>query len=370
METKQIKQILDYEIDPSKYLDVDLSKQIVRFFFGIINVDWVENIYQKHIKTEHNKSDVCGQIALFYHAIIRCIITNRLAPLNCQSIKNYQMFLRKITTHNISPFAQIEGEITLLGSNITIYGDYKICDQTTLNSGTLIGDKNFDANILYNIDNDNNILDGVKNIYVVDKKCVIGCYTKICFCNIAKGVKICDFAIVRENVSANARVEILNQLQVVLREKSYIPSQELCIYGLVPKYKNTLTIFGEGIYNPKVIIRCDGKKVGADIEYWDKNKIILKIKGFISKTSSSSNQSDTTENSSLSSSVDVSMMCLDGDCLLDDKLKSDKKCVSCCCDSFDKKFNNSKPSVVVVMSRGIKVSVNDMGVIKRLLKNI
>lgn len=89
---------------------------------------------------------------------------------------------------------------------------------------------------------------------------------------------ICPHAVVLDDVPDNTQVSVVNQLQLTKRINS-LPSQKLIIYGVVPKFKNTLKILGEGFYNPTVLIKLkNDKSLNYQIIYWDKNKILIKIK--------------------------------------------------------------------------------------------
>lgn len=89
---------------------------------------------------------------------------------------------------------------------------------------------------------------------------------------------ICPHTVVLDDVPDNTQVSVVNQLQLTKRINS-LPSQKLIIYGVVPKFKNTLKILGEGFYNPTVLIKLkNDKSLNYQIIYWDKNKILIKIK--------------------------------------------------------------------------------------------
>lgn len=321
-------------IEYSDYLLSDVAKSIVKHYFGLLDTNWVDDINVQKISPNSN---IFGQISLYYYRLCRYIITHKLSPLNSQSLKMYTQFLEKMTSNYLSPFADIDNDVVLQGTHICIYGDYQLNANIFIFSGVIVGDKNYDENMYNVIDIDNNIHLFDNKSYFIDKNCIINNSAKVSFCDIGIGCEICENAIVRENVPSGAKVNIVNQHQIVVREKTYIPSQELTIYGLVPKYKNTLTIYGEGIYNPNVIIRYADKKVISEVEYWDKTKIILKIKGL------SDNKNTMQNNQNLTQSVD--------------SVKTQKNTY------FDK-------SIIVVMSRGIKVTINDFVVVKKLLKNI
>lgn len=85
-------------------------------------------------------------------------------------------------------------------------------------------------------------------------------------------------AVVLDDVPDNTHISIINQLQLS-KNGNRLPSQKMIVYGVVPKFKNTIKILGEGFYNPTVLIKLKGEKqLNYNIVYWDKNKILIKIK--------------------------------------------------------------------------------------------
>lgn len=97
---------------------------------------------------------------------------------------------------------------------------------------------------------------------------------------IGNNVFISPSAVVLDDIEDNKKILIINQLQIEkLDSYSYLPSQKLIVYGLVPKFKNGLNILGEGFYNPTVLIKLkNNKELNFAITYWDKNKIMIKFK--------------------------------------------------------------------------------------------
>ncbi len=97
---------------------------------------------------------------------------------------------------------------------------------------------------------------------------------------IGNNVFVSPSAVVLDNIEDNQKVLIVNQLQITKQETySYLPSQKLLVYGMAPKFKNTLNILGEGFYNPNVaIVLKNNKELKYEIAYWDKNKMMVKFK--------------------------------------------------------------------------------------------
>ncbi len=130
------------------------------------------------------------------------------------------------------------------------------------------------------------ITDSVKQNKKVGQKLVVGDACTFYSCTVLGAINIGDDVVINRNcvvldsVESGKIVSIINQLQITKNEKrSKMPSQTLIVYGIVPKFKNTFVIIGEGFYNPTVLIKIkDIKDVEHSITYWDKNKIIVKIK--------------------------------------------------------------------------------------------
>lgn len=87
-------------------------------------------------------------------------------------------------------------------------------------------------------------------------------------------------AVVQQNVLPDQQVLIINQLQIIKNSThAYLPSQKFTVYGIVPKFKNSFIVYGDGFYNPSIIIKLkNGSEINHTIAYWDKNKIVVKIK--------------------------------------------------------------------------------------------
>ncbi len=205
----------------------------------------------------------------FYALALYRLTNNFLLNNNGQ----FEELINKIKSYSlnnflgyISPLANIEIGVVFLG-NV-----FEIGKNTTIKQNTIINNNVF-INVNKLVNNDNN------NI-VIDKNCNVGNNVNITGkTTIGAQVNVCDNAIIRENIEANTNVEIVNQLLLKHGTKSVLPSQKLTIYGLTKKYKNTIIIYGEGFYNPKVIVRDkDKKEVLSELMYWDKNKIMLKFK--------------------------------------------------------------------------------------------
>lgn len=98
---------------------------------------------------------------------------------------------------------------------------------------------------------------------------------------LGENVFVSPNAVVIDDIEDHHQVLIVNQLQIKKQTlNTYLPSQQVVVYGVVPKFKNSISILGEGFYNPNVLIKLKGsnKELNYQISYWDKNKIIIKFK--------------------------------------------------------------------------------------------
>lgn len=280
----------------------------------------MENVYngflqsQKLIVSSKYKDGFSfGQLAFLYYKLEKYVLEGTRIDYFMECDKCYRDHLLKEISCYISPYCIIEDGVYFKGNNIVVEGFYKVC------SGCVISD-----NVAI-IDDNKNKCD--KKYYVIGKNTYIKNGVRIKNCDIGKNVVVESNCMLRENVEDNCKVSIINQFQITQMQNTYIPSQRLIVYGVVPKYKNKFTIYGEGIYNPNILVRWGDKKVSiCDIEYWDKSKIIVKLK------------------------CDKS--------LAQKLLKEEKE------------WRDGVCTKIVLMSRGVKNTINDNKVLIKLLKNI
>lgn len=163
----------------------------------------------------------------------------------------------------ISPFSRIDFPILIKGNYNYIGGGYHFAKTIEI------------ANHVIFYDNNNHVFDNIINIGECSKfedDCKV-------YCEVGSNCHVNKGCVIREKIQDKSVVEIKNVLQVKsTKNENYLPSQTLTFFGCVPKYKDSLVIYGEGFYNPKVKIIVPYGKLMFDIKYWDKDKIILKIK--------------------------------------------------------------------------------------------
>ena len=229
-----------------------------------------DNIIKDHFAVALSDADkifamlIDDNMAYNLYVIAHYAIVNY--PENSFDYVKFVNYYAKVTTCYVSPYANL-GTFELHGINIYIGDNVVAQDHLVVGGGCVIG-KN-QANSEYSI----------KKV-TIGNNCVIGNNVKIYPGTIiGDNVTVCDGAIIKEKIDNNVQVDIVNQLQVKSMVNARISSQNLFVYGIVPKYKNTFVVFGEGFYNPKVILKLkSGKNINYEISYWDKNKIIVKLK--------------------------------------------------------------------------------------------
>jgi len=179
--------------------------------------------------------------------------------------------IKALTTIDIHPAAKIGKQFFIdHGANVVVGQTTEIGERCTLFNGVILGSKN-----VVGVGVGGKRHPTLKNdVTVCANAKLLGNIT------IGENVFISPGAVVLDDIEDNAQVLIVNQLQIEKNNRNtYLPSQKLMIYGIVPKFKNSIHILGEGIYNPTVLIKLKSEKeLKYEITYWDKNKIIVKFK--------------------------------------------------------------------------------------------
>lgn len=160
----------------------------------------------------------------------------------------------------IHPSVVVGKNFSVLSSNrVQILNNVQIGDNCTIGNNVKIGNKNFSPKIL-------------NNVIIQDGVSIYGNIT------IGNNVLLHTNCYVTDNVEDNQQVKLINQVQIMDSVERKNPSNKLIIYGVVPKFKNTIQILGEGFYNPKISFKNVSKELEFSITFWDKNKIIIKFK--------------------------------------------------------------------------------------------
>lgn len=249
-----------------KKFSLQKLKQIKNKYFKELNINEkdVFDDCKKHIDYYiQNNLDVKCQNGL--KSIVMYLLSKSVVDGNEYSLDDLIRVKNQTiaaTTNYISPFSNI-------GFPLIIYGNYNYIG----------GGYNLDNNI--SIGNNNRFYDNNYNVF--DKYINIGKNVKIAddvriYQDIGDNCSIDMGCVIKENIPPNSVVEVKNNVQIkTTKVSNYLPSQTLNCFGCVPKFKNILVVYGEGFYNPKVKFVVPYGVVDFSINYWDKNKIILKL---------------------------------------------------------------------------------------------
>lgn len=243
--------------------------------FKSINLEQIEQFYNENFNCKFDIKKFVDDFIVEYNNVNQSnepyiksandSTTSYLIYKLFKVIKSCDMEKYLNLTLNLNTFIGLDA---VIGKNFNIYhsknihiaNNVVIGDNCTLKDNIKIGSSNNAPKILNNV----TILSNV-NIF---GNIIVG-----------NNVTIKDNCFVTDNIDDDSQVGIVNQLQVVSKtSKNYLPSQTLNIYGVIPKFKNTIVIVGDGFYNPIVNFKCDNKELEYVISYWDKNKIIVKFK--------------------------------------------------------------------------------------------
>lgn len=244
-------------------------KKIIKIFFSgaVINekIVFLECKKYHQYYVDNNLIDDCcnGLLAIIIYIISKDILENNLNNNALIDILSKAKSLGiSACTNYVSPYTNIVFPLTIKGCFNYIGSGYV-----------------FDKCVV--VGNNNGFYD--KNYGVIDKNIKIGECTifhndcKV-YDEIGKHCEVCDGCVVRERVPNDTVVKVRNNIQTKTSKNiTILNSQKLMCYGCVPKYKNTLVIYGEGFYNPKIKFVIPYGGVDFSLSYWDKDKIILKI---------------------------------------------------------------------------------------------
>lgn len=257
---------MDIKNKALKYFDEIYKKYFFSYKIELENIrnQIIEDINYMSSKLED--FNLNGINAIIFYRLTR----SGLKDIKCDNITDIVFRLKNesmlYTTSYLSPFAIVECPI-IIGENVFIDKNYQIGKNVVIENNVQLIDKN-----IYNIDNKYN---------TIGNEVCIENNVKIYNSNIGKFSLIKENCVIREDISDGSVVEVISELQIKNSKiKSHIPSQILSVYGVVPKYKNSFVLYGEGIYNPKVKLIVQKHSPELEIMYWDKNKIIVKIEYF------------------------------------------------------------------------------------------
>lgn len=266
LETFLLEEKIEVIGDFINALSNHIFKMVLADVKSIASLDPSQNSEQKVLETKSKGlvATMCYRIAnLFYY---KNFISDQ--SLRQSKAREFMEQVAVDTGVDIHPQAQIgEGFFIDHANNVVIGATTIIGKCCNLFNDVVLGSKN----VKCALDVKRHPTLG-NNVTVCAGSRVLGDIT------LGNNVFVCPHAVVTDSVPENTTVSIVNELQLT-KQANLLPSQKLTIFGVVPKFKNCLTILGEGFYNPTVLIKLKTEKVlNYQISYWDKNKIIIKFK--------------------------------------------------------------------------------------------
>lgn len=246
-----------------------INEILIQYLCDEVNVyKYVEDIYCVLVNDRVNRCDkkslensdlaiVFYRVAqyLFWH-MKKVDVANKVAE---DGLKKTSIYISPKTIIN-DGLQFINAEHTRIGENIKIGKNLCVSGKVTLKSGECL--------------KPNNSLE-IGDNFIINNATVIGCN------KIGSNVKIDSGCTVLDDVGDDCEVRIVSSLQMLISsKKNLLPSQKIFVYGVVPKFKNQIVVYGEGFYNPVVDIKIKNctRKIESEVSYWDKNTIIIKVK--------------------------------------------------------------------------------------------
>lgn len=217
-------------------------------------------------KTKALLATFCYRIATFFYYNAPAKESDDLKPIS----RGLMEWCLSQTGIDIHPAAKIGAKFFIdHGYGIVVGETCEIGERCNLFNGVILGSKN-----VVKTKNGKRHPTLKNNVTVCAGAKILGDIT------LGNNVFVSPGAVVLEDIEDNQKVLIINQLQIVKTDTySYLPSQKFVVYGMVPKFKNTVSILGDGFYNPTVLIKLKNEKeLSYAITYWDKNKILVKFK--------------------------------------------------------------------------------------------
>lgn len=233
----------------------------------VIDEKQVMSECKKYINYYKEKLDILenanGLYVIIIYVISRNVIKNNM--FSCDLISK----LTNAKNHTITNCTNYISPYSLISFPIEIHGNFNY-----IGAGYNIGGNFVCGNNCRLYDN---------NIIVFDNKVKIGENVKLeddvkVYCGIGDNCTIGTGCNIRENIASDVTVECKNNVQIKSGLNKMLGEEKTPIcYGVVPKFKNMLAIYGENFYKPKVKIVVPFGKVDYDICFWDKNKILVRL---------------------------------------------------------------------------------------------
>ena len=223
--------------------------------------DWVDFIFSKYSldKVLEINSSKNYLIFMYYRALID--------TLRKETFENKEFVLNDLTNVCFCKTNMFLNYDCELGKNLDIYNcaKFSICASRIGNNCEIFN------NVIVNKNNQELLI--MDNVKLKQNCVVVGGVT------LNNNSVVNEFCVVTDDLSDYEEAKIVNQVQTT-STKNKINTKKIEIYGVVPKFKNSFVIIGEGFYNPTVLIKLknQNKELRYEVDYWDKNKIIIKIK--------------------------------------------------------------------------------------------
>ena len=239
---------------------LDLVDELSDYTFFKFN-QWLDFICEKYCLIKENEllTNKNYIVFIFYRSLIE--------TLKEKNFENKDFVLNDLTNSCFCKTNMFLNYDCKLGKNLDVYNSSRF----SLNV-TCLGD---------NCEIGNNVIANKKdlelvikdNVIIKDNAVVIGGVT------LENNSKVLENCVLTDSLKEFDEVKVVNQLQIT-NTKNKINTKKLEVYGVIPKFKNAFVIIGEGFYNPTVLIKLknQNKELKYEVDYWDKNKIIVKVK--------------------------------------------------------------------------------------------
>lgn len=245
------------------FVNVDYVQELSDYAYFKF-VQWVDFILSKYAldKTQEISSNKNYLVFIFFRSLIE--------TLKEKNFENKDLVLNDLTNSCFCKTNMFLNYDCKIGNNLDIFNSSRFSINVT--------------SIGNNCEIENNVIANKKDLELIIKDnvrlkqnaVVIGGLT------LDNNSVVCENCVLTDSLCEYEEAKIINQLQIT-NTKNKINPQKLEVYGIIPKFKNAFVIIGEGFYNPTVLIklRNQNKELKYEVDYWDKNKIIIKIKNTI-----------------------------------------------------------------------------------------
>jgi len=239
---------------------LDLVDELSDYTFFKFN-QWLDFICEKYCLIKENEllTNKNYIVFIFYRSLIE--------TLKEKTFENRDLILNDLTNSCFCKTNMYLNFDCKLGGNLDIYNASRfslnvssIGDNCEVGNNVIVNKKDLELKIK-------------NNVVLKDNVVIIGGLT------LKDNSKVNENCVLTDSLEEYDEVNVINQLQIT-NTKNKIHTKKLEVYGIIPKFKNAFVIIGEGFYNPTVLIKLknQNKELRYEVDYWDKNKIIVKVK--------------------------------------------------------------------------------------------